>query len=213
MEAGDPWMALPLFKREHSPDVLSLSHPLIPDDIRQEYPESPGLLAQLRESTELQEYPSSDLTSSNDPFFSDGTDSRTSNNTSINPPEWTVADASASIASYPTTCPYPRCKSTLQFTRAREFHRHYKQHFKRFFCRYRDCPQSEPEPNCPRFESKSGFATRKDRARHEAKHNPEIRCDWRDNRGEQCTRVFSRMDNMRDHVRRIHLGRGGMNEE
>ncbi|KAE8356475.1 hypothetical protein BDV28DRAFT_145176 [Aspergillus coremiiformis] len=98
-------------------------------------------------------------------------------------------------------CPFPGCKSTARFTTPRDFRRHYRQHFKRFFCHYENCPQSAPDPHNP---SKRGFATRKDRDRHEAKHKPEIRCQWRNPHGEQCTRVFSRMDNMRDHVRRIH---------
>ncbi|KAJ4290996.1 hypothetical protein N0V90_010192 [Kalmusia sp. IMI 367209] len=41
---------------------------------------------------------------------------------------------------------------------------------------------------------------KKDLARHEAKHNPGVLCDW-----DGCDRVFSRVDNMRDHVKRIHL--------
>ncbi|KAF5855010.1 hypothetical protein ETB97_010288 [Aspergillus alliaceus] len=98
-------------------------------------------------------------------------------------------------------CPFPGCKSTARFATPRDFRRHYRQHFKRFFCHYENCPQSAPDPHNP---SKRGFATRKDRDRHEAKHKPEIRCQWRNQHGEQCTRVFSRMDNMRDHVRRIH---------
>lgn len=49
-----------------------------------------------------------------------------------------------------------------------------------------------------------GFSSKKDLARHEAKHNPEIQCEWHGPNGEQCVRMFSRMDNMKDHVRRIH---------
>lgn len=49
-----------------------------------------------------------------------------------------------------------------------------------------------------------GFSSKKDRARHEAKHNPGIKCEWHGPDGEECGRVFSRMDNMKDHVRRIH---------
>ena len=100
-----------------------------------------------------------------------------------------------------STCPFPDCKSTAIFTTGRDFRRHYRQHFKRFFCRYPECPQSTSDA---REAGKKGFATRKDRARHEAKHNPAIRCKWRAPNGEQCSRTFSRMDNMRDHYRRIH---------
>ena len=46
--------------------------------------------------------------------------------------------------------------------------------------------------------------SKKDRPRHEAKHNPGFTCEW-----EGCRRVFSRGINMRDHVKRIHLGKKG----
>ena len=49
-----------------------------------------------------------------------------------------------------------------------------------------------------------GFSSKKDRARHEAKHNPRILCEWMGEGGERCGRRFSRVDNMKDHVRRIH---------
>jgi hypothetical protein len=45
----------------------------------------------------------------------------------------------------------------------------------------------------------NGFSSKKDRARHEAKHNPGIICE-----AAGCGRVFSRVDNMKDHVKRIH---------
>lgn len=56
-----------------------------------------------------------------------------------------------------------------------------------------------------------GFSSKKDRARHEAKHNPRILCEWVGEAGERCGRRFSRVDNMKDHVRRIHKkgGQGG----
>jgi hypothetical protein len=114
-------------------------------------------------------------------------------------PDYITPPDSTSLAR--AKCPFPGCKSTARFATPRDFRRHYRQHFKRFFCHYENCPQSAPDPQNP---SKRGFATRKDRDRHEAKHKPEIRCQWRNQHGEQCTRVFSRMDNMRDHVRRIH---------
>ncbi|KAI9149650.1 trichothecene biosynthesis transcription factor [Paramyrothecium foliicola] len=101
----------------------------------------------------------------------------------------------------PCQCTFPDCKSTTIFTTGRDFRRHYRQHFKRFFCRYEECPQSTCVPGDA---GTKGFATRKDRARHEAKHNPAIKCPWQDRNGGQCTRTFSRMDNMRDHYRRIH---------
>ncbi|KAI9903490.1 hypothetical protein N3K66_000019 [Trichothecium roseum] len=102
-----------------------------------------------------------------------------------------------------SACPYPDCKSDAVFTTGRDFRRHYRQHFKRFFCRYAGCPQSARDAAEAGVGNK-GFATRKDRTRHEAKHNPAIQCKWRSPSGEQCSRTFSRMDNMRDHYRRIH---------
>lgn len=70
------------------------------------------------------------------------------------------------------------------------------------------CPQSAA--SCAnRKDGGGGFSSNKDRARHEAKHDPRIRCEWRgkDARGVEvrCDRVFSRTDNMKDHVRRIHV--------
>jgi len=101
----------------------------------------------------------------------------------------------------PCQCTFQDCKSTTVFTTGRDFRRHYRQHFKRFFCRYEECPQSRDDSG---EAGSKGFATRKDRARHEAKHNPAIKCPWQNRNGAQCTRTFSRMDNMRDHYRRIH---------
>jgi hypothetical protein len=45
-------------------------------------------------------------------------------------------------------------------------------------------------PGC-RSASEGGFSSEKDRARHEAKHDPKIVCEW-----DGCSRVFSRVDNM-----------------
>ena len=56
-----------------------------------------------------------------------------------------------------------------------------------------------------------GFSSKKDRARHEAKHNPRILCEWVGEGGERCGRRFSRVDNMKDHMRRIH--RKGQQEQ
>jgi hypothetical protein len=101
----------------------------------------------------------------------------------------------------PSRCPFPDCKSVTVFDSGRDFRRHYRQHFKRFFCRYPECSQSTQDL---REVGTKGFATRKDRARHESKHKPTVRCPWHDPDGQQCLRVFSRVDNMRDHYRRIH---------
>lgn len=86
-------------------------------------------------------------------------------------------------------CAYPGCSSRNIFTRGCDLRKHYKRHSKHLFCRHDGCPQS----------SEGGFSSKKDRARHEAKHNPGVPCEW-----DGCGRVFSRVDNMKDHVRRIH---------
>ncbi|KAF2263540.1 hypothetical protein CC78DRAFT_273124 [Lojkania enalia] len=88
------------------------------------------------------------------------------------------------------SCAYPGCTSRAVFTRGCDLRKHHKRHTKSFFCRHEGCPQS----------TGGGFSSKKDLARHEAKHNPGVLCDW-----EGCDRVFSRVDNMRDHVKRIHL--------
>ena len=107
------------------------------------------------------------------------------------------------------SCAFPGCTSRAVFTRGCDLRKHHKRHTKSFFCRHADCPQS----------TGGGFSSKKDLARHEAKHNPGVLCDW-----DGCDRVFSRVDNMvrletrfgimttntncasqRDHVKRIHL--------
>ncbi|KAF2008208.1 hypothetical protein P154DRAFT_17928 [Amniculicola lignicola CBS 123094] len=88
------------------------------------------------------------------------------------------------------SCAYPGCTSKAVFTRGCDLRKHHKRHTKSFFCRHEGCPQA----------TGGGFSSKKDLARHEAKHNPGVHCDW-----EGCDRVFSRVDNMRDHVKRIHL--------
>ncbi|KAI9662784.1 MAG: hypothetical protein M1829_006128 [Trizodia sp. TS-e1964] len=86
-------------------------------------------------------------------------------------------------------CAYPGCSSKARFGRGCDLRKHYKRHTKFLYCRYEGCPQA----------TEGGFSSKKDCARHEAKHNPGIPCEW-----EGCGRLFSRVDNMKDHVRRIH---------
>ncbi|KAJ5278636.1 hypothetical protein N7478_004008 [Penicillium angulare] len=86
-------------------------------------------------------------------------------------------------------CAHPGCTSQALFRRGCDLRKHFNRHRKHLFCRYEGCPQSR----------QGGFSSKKDRARHEAKHNPGIVCEW-----DGCGRVFSRVDNMKDHVRRIH---------
>jgi hypothetical protein len=86
-------------------------------------------------------------------------------------------------------CAHPGCTSQASFRRGCDLRKHFNRHRKYLFCRYEGCPQS----------LQSGFSSKKDRARHEAKHNPGVLCEW-----DGCGKVFSRVDNMKDHVRRIH---------
>ncbi|KAL8722394.1 MAG: hypothetical protein Q9225_001125 [Loekoesia sp. 1 TL-2023] len=86
-------------------------------------------------------------------------------------------------------CAYPGCSSQSVFTRGCDLRKHYRRHAKTLFCRYEGCSAA----------TEGGFSSRKDRDRHEAKHRPDIPCEW-----QGCERVFSRVDNMKDHVRRIH---------
>ncbi|KAL8812492.1 MAG: hypothetical protein Q9223_000098 [Gallowayella weberi] len=86
-------------------------------------------------------------------------------------------------------CAYPGCVSPAVFTRGCDLRKHYRRHTKTLFCRDEHCPAA----------TEGGFSSRKDRDRHEASHRPDIPCEWRG-----CDRVFSRVDNMKDHVRRIH---------
>ena len=86
-------------------------------------------------------------------------------------------------------CAHPGCSSQAVFSRGCDLRKHFNRHRKYLFCRHEGCPQS----------AKNGFSSKKDRARHEAKHNPGVLCEW-----EGCGKIFSRVDNMKDHVRRIH---------
>ncbi|KAI9829229.1 MAG: hypothetical protein M1819_006409 [Sarea resinae] len=78
-------------------------------------------------------------------------------------------------------CAYPGCQSPAEFKRGCDLRKHFKRHSKTMFCRHPGCPQA----------TKGGFSSKKDRGRHEAKHNPTIECAW-----EGCDRKFSRVDNM-----------------
>ena len=86
-------------------------------------------------------------------------------------------------------CGYPGCTSQAKFTRGCDLRKHFKRHTKSLFCRHDECPQSK----------EGGFSSKKDRDRHESKHRPGVSCSH-----SGCERRFSRVDNMKDHVRRIH---------
>ena len=84
-------------------------------------------------------------------------------------------------------CAYPGCNSKAIFVRPCDLRKHFHRHNKQFFCRHEGCPQA----------TEGGFSSKKDRARHESKHNPGVPCEW-----EGCERIFSRVDNMRNHMQR-----------
>ncbi|KAJ5474298.1 hypothetical protein N7475_003864 [Penicillium sp. IBT 31633x] len=92
-------------------------------------------------------------------------------------------------------CAHPGCSSQALFRRGCDLRKHFNRHRKYLFCRYEGCPQSAQNAQS----AQNGFSSKKDRARHEAKHNPGVFCEW-----EGCGKVFSRVDNMKDHMRRIH---------
>lgn len=125
--------------------------------------------------------------------------------------------ASSSSAVQTWRCAYPSCSSRALFTRGCDLRKHFNRHSKHLFCRVKGCPQSAPRLSedsqahangwgrgLGPIGGGGGFSSKKDRARHEAKHNPKIMCEWIGEGGERCGRKFSRADNMKDHVRRIH---------
>ena len=96
------------------------------------------------------------------------------------------------------TCAYPGCASRAIFARPCDLRKHFRRHRKHFFCRHEGCPQA----------AQGGFSSKKDRARHEAKHNPGVECEW-----EGCERIFSRVDNMRNHMQRSESCQAGSRTE
>jgi hypothetical protein len=129
----------------------------------------------------------------------------TSSNSSLHSYGIPVADP-ASAPQPAWRCAYPGCTSKATFTRGCDLRKHYNRHSKHLFCRVDGCPQSQSAAASRSTDGtlSGGFSSKKDRARHEAKHNPGIKCEWTGPHGEECGRIFSRMDNMKDHVRRIH---------
>jgi hypothetical protein len=128
----------------------------------------------------------------------------TSSNSSLHAYGIPVQDPSSAQPAW--RCAYPGCTSRATFTRGCDLRKHYNRHSKHLFCRVDGCPQSQAASAARSTDGtlSGGFSSKKDRARHEAKHNPGIKCEWKGAHGEECGRIFSRMDNMKDHVRRIH---------
>ncbi|KAH9238463.1 hypothetical protein K456DRAFT_1827636, partial [Colletotrichum gloeosporioides 23] len=85
-------------------------------------------------------------------------------------------------------CGHIGCRSSTVFERACDLRKHHSTHTKTFFCTRPECVSSAV-----------GFASQKDYRRHLNSHKPSIPC-----LDTSCKRVFSRMDNMRNHVLRMH---------
>ena len=130
----------------------------------------------------------------------------TSSNSSLHAYGIPVTDPNSASGQPAWRCAYPGCTSRATFTRGCDLRKHYNRHSKHLFCRVDGCPQSQAAAAARSTDGtlSGGFSSKKDRARHEAKHNPGIKCEWKGSGGEECGRIFSRMDNMKDHVRRIH---------
>lgn len=106
-------------------------------------------------------------------------------------PNYDTSSAAAASAAAETglCCPYPSCSSQAVFTRPCDLRKHYRLHFRKYACRVANCTLTDGEPRM--------FALRKDRDRHERAHLPSIPCLY-------CGRLFSRLDNLRDHCRKMH---------
>lgn len=89
-------------------------------------------------------------------------------------------------------CYFPECTNQAKFTRDCDLRKHFKKHTMSFPCRRSDCPQSIIGVP-PRF------TCQKDRDRHEQRHTAEVICAF-----PRCDQQFSKIETMRDHVKRIH---------
>ena len=80
--------------------------------------------------------------------------------------------------------------------------RHQQKHMKIHYCRFTPCPRTE------------GFATPNDRERHEKSIHKIPGCYWKclDNNCGSYGKEFSRRDNLKDHLKRMHPVPEGMNE-
>lgn len=101
----------------------------------------------------------------------------------------------------PRRCPHPACVSEVLFVRQCDLDKHYRQHFRKYFCRTPECSMSSEAYYKSNNSGKVGFSTVKDRDRHETTHSPSIPCH-------HCGKIFSRQDNLRDHCRKVHLVKG-----
>lgn len=94
-------------------------------------------------------------------------------------------------------CPHLSCSSRKLFVRQCDLDKHYRLHFRRYFCRVPTCDNSRASCHQDTQRTQIGFPTAKDRNRHENGHNPSLPCYI-------CRRLFARQDNLRDHCRRRH---------
>jgi hypothetical protein len=117
------------------------------------------------------------------------------------------ADTSSTLSGrqdYPTPsfarrCPHPSCSSQVLFIRQCDLDKHYRLHFRKYYCRAPECQMPTSAYYQTGKSSQIGFSTIKDRNRHESRHKPSLTCHY-------CGKLFSRQDNLRDHCRRLHLG-------
>ena len=94
-------------------------------------------------------------------------------------------------------CPHPTCSVKTLFTRQCDLRKHYQLHTRKYFCRV---PTGDEESASFQQSSQAcstGFAMAKDRDRHERAHNPSLPCHF-------CGKLFSRFDNMREHIKKQH---------
>ena len=94
-------------------------------------------------------------------------------------------------------CPHPGCSSKVLFTRQCDLDKHYRLHFRKYFCRVTGCGVTRRSNHQAARTAQIGFPTIKDRDRHEKRHHPSFRCHY-------CMKLFSRWDNLKDHCRRRH---------
>lgn len=94
-------------------------------------------------------------------------------------------------------CPHPGCQSKVLYTRKCDLEKHYRFHFRKYFCRIPGCALCEMNSLTVSGSGYGGFSTKKDRDRHEKSHFPALTCEY-------CGKLFSRRDNLRDHWRKRH---------
>lgn len=109
------------------------------------------------------------------------------------------------------TFPEDRFPSAGDFSGSYRESKRRKSHRDLYFCRFKGCARAQPiegiedkASGTTAISEWAGFPNQKDRGRHEASHKPQIRCEWDEAGKGRCPRFFSRVDNMRDHVRRMH---------